>query len=113
MMNLKNRQWFYMDPGTYVAIYMPIFTIFMIIMQQRKRRRRITTMHFLRGKGVLVVSIDAFKRNIGRDCQITTMLERKVSGKIVGVTGNWIEIATKKDTEYINAEFIERFRILQ
>ncbi len=50
---------------------------------------------------------------MGRDCQITTMLEKKVTEKIVGVADNWVEIATKKETEFINAEFIERFRIIQ
>jgi hypothetical protein len=102
-----------MEPGTYVAVYLPIFTVFIVMIQIRKRRRRITVMHVLKRKGVFAVSIDAFKRNIGRDCQIMTMLERKVSGKIVGVTDNWVEVVTKKDTEYINAEFIERFRLLQ
>ncbi len=101
-----------MEPGSFVAIYMPLFTVMIVIMQQRKRRRRIAILQNMRRKGVLAVSIEAFKRNIGRNCQITTMLERKVAGRIAGVEGNWIEIETRKNTEYINAEFIERFRIV-
>ncbi len=58
------------------------------------------------------MSIEAFKKNIGRKCQIITMIERNVKGRITGVEGNWIEIETKRNTEYINAEFIERLRVL-
>ncbi len=94
-----------------MALFMPIFTVFIALMEQRKRKRRNTVMNVLRKKGVLAVSIDAFKKNMGRECQITTMLEKKVTGKIVGVAGNWVEVATKNETEFINAEFIERFRI--
>lgn len=101
-----------MEPGSFVAVYLPIFTVVIMSIQQQKRRRRIATLHNLRRKGVLTMSIEAFKRNIGRNCQITTMIERKVKGRITGVEGNWIEIETKGNTEYINAEFIERFRIL-
>ncbi len=50
-------------------------------------------------------------KNTGRDCQITTLLGKKVAGKIAGVADNRVEIAVKKETEFINAEFIERFRI--
>lgn len=58
------------------------------------------------------MSIEAFKKNIGRKCQIITMIERNVKGRITGVEGNWIAIETKRNTEYINAEFIERLRVL-
>jgi SH3-like domain-containing protein len=101
-----------MEPANFISIYLPLLTVFMVIIQQRKRRRKIRVIHYLLKKGVLAVSIDAFKSNIGRDCQITTMLERKVTGRINRVDGNWVEIATKKDTEYINTDFIERFRLL-
>ena len=101
-----------MEPGFLINIYLPLFTVFMVIMHQRRRKRRIRIVQHLLRKGVLVVSIDALKSNIGRECQITTMLERKVSGRINGVSGNWVEITTKKSTEYINADFIERFRLL-
>lgn len=101
-----------MESGSVVAVYLPLFVVMIVIIQQRKRRRRIATLHNLKRKGVLTMSIEAFKRNIGRNCQITTMIERKVTGRIIGVESNWIEIETKGNTEFINAEFIERFRIL-
>ncbi len=53
------------------------------------------------------------KKHIGRHCQITTMLnEKKVVGKIVNVVENWIEVETKKNTEFVNAEFIASFKII-
>ena len=101
-----------MEPGSFVAVYLPLFTVMMVIIQQRKRRRRIAILQNLKRRGVLTMSVEVFKRNIGRNCQITTMIERKVTGRIIGVEGNWVEIETKGNTEFINAEFMERFRIL-
>jgi len=101
-----------MEPGSFVAVYLPFFTVMIVIIQLRKRRRRIAILHNLKRKGVLTMSIEAFKRNIGKNCQITTIIETKVTGRIIGVESNWIEIETKGNSEFINAEFIERFRIL-
>ena len=62
-------------------------------------------------KGVLLMSSEAFKKHIGRRCQITTILEKKVSGTIIGVKDNWVEIETKNYVETINIEFVERFSL--
>ena len=101
-----------MDSGNFVAVFLPLFTVFIVLLQLQKRRRRMAIMHHLRKKGVLRMSIDAIKRNIGRECQITTMLEKKVSGTIVEVSDNWVEIENKRVREFINVEFVERFRLL-
>jgi len=65
-----------------------------------------------KGKGVVSVSIDSFKRHIGRRCQITTILDKKISGMISRVDGNWIEIETRKGVELVNTEFIERLNVI-
>lgn len=101
-----------MEPVSFVPFFLIFINISALIVRQRKRRRRIATLHNMMRKGVFKMAIEAFKRNIGRKCQITTMIERRVKGSIIGVEGNWIEIETKGKTEYINADFIERFRIL-
>lgn len=66
-------------------------------------------LHKLRKKGVLNVSVEPLKKHIGRLCHITTLLEKKVTGEIISIEGNWVAVKTKRNTEYINAEFIERF----
>ncbi len=55
------------------------------------------------------MSVEPLKKHIGRLCHITTLLEKKVTGEIISIEGNWVAVKTKRNTEYINAEFIERF----
>ena len=93
---------------------MPIFTIFFIILPQENRKKRIKAIRNIKKKkkkGDLFMSGEIFKKNIGRQCQINTLLEKKISGKIIGVRDNWVEIETKKEVETINIEFIEKFTI--
>ena len=95
-----------------MTIFMPIFSIYLIAMQERKRKRRVKTIKIKKKKGALIMSIDAFKRHIGRRCQIITILDKKISGKINRVDENWVEVETSKRIELINIEFIERLSII-
>ncbi|MBN2259736.1 MAG: hypothetical protein JW702_04290 [Clostridiales bacterium] len=49
---------------------------------------------------------------IGKKCQIYTgSFGISVTGKIVRLFDNWIEIKTKKGTELINIEFVQNIKI--
>ncbi|MFZ7121326.1 MAG: DUF6897 domain-containing protein [Eubacteriaceae bacterium] len=55
---------------------------------------------------------DLIKKYIGKTCKISTGSYGSVlSGEIISVNENWIEISTKKGMEVINAEFIHSIKI--
>lgn len=55
---------------------------------------------------------DVIKKYIGKDCKISTgSFGTNVTGKIINVNENWIEVETKKGVEIINAEFVQSIKI--
>ncbi len=51
---------------------------------------------------------------IGKQCYISSgSFGTNVTGKVIHVNENWIEVETKKGKELINAEFVQRIKIMQ
>lgn len=87
-----------MNPAIYVAL-------------QEQERQTMFTYLLIKRKGGKTMSIEAFQKNIGNDCRITNLRGEHLDGRIIQVEGNWVELETKKHTEYVNAEYVEKFRI--
>lgn len=100
-----------MNPSTFIAIYMPVYIIFLIILpQQRRRLRTIIMKKRLREKDKMTTEL--IKRYIGRYCTISTgSLGTTVRGLITDVIDNWIEIQTKNGKRLINADFAVDIKI--
>lgn len=55
---------------------------------------------------------DVIKKYIGKNCKISTgSFGTNVTGKIINVNENWIEVETKRGVEIINAEFVQSIKI--
>ena len=96
-----------MNTGSWVALYLPLFIIFFIILPQQRMEHK-TMLKIRKRKGVVVMTNELIKKYIGKNCLISTgSFGTNVKGKIIDVNGNWLELATKKGTELINVEFIQ------
>lgn len=63
-------------------------------------------------KGLIIMTNELIKKYIGETCAISTgSFGTNVTGKIIDVNENWIEVETKKGKELINAEFIQSIKI--
>ena len=59
-----------------------------------------------------IMTNEIIKKYVGRDCVISTgTFGTNVTGKIINVNENWIEVETKKGEELINAEFVQSIKI--
>jgi len=100
-----------LEPGIWGAVILSLVVYFFVLLPQFRLSRRKAV--FIKGKkrkeGGFDMSGEAFKKYIGQDCQIITMLEGKINGKISAVEGNWVEIEEKNNKVLINTEYIERF----
>ncbi|MCD8502598.1 MAG: hypothetical protein LRY71_14205 [Bacillaceae bacterium] len=56
------------------------------------------------------MSSKVFEKYIGKECSIHT-IDNYVSGKIVSVIDQWIEVETTEAIELVNTEFIEKIEI--
>ncbi len=55
---------------------------------------------------------EIIKKYIGKNCKISTgPYGTNVTGKIIEINENWIEVETKKGSELINAEFIQSIKV--
>lgn len=102
-----------MNTGSWIAIYLPLFIIFIIILPQQRAAQKAALFRNRKRKGVGKMLNELIKKYIGKNCLITTgSFGTNVKGKIVDVNENWLELETKKGKELINAEFVQSIKIL-
>lgn len=103
-----------MNSALWIAIYLPIFVLFIIILPQQYAiniKRTIISKH--RKKGVFKMTNEIIKKYIGKNVRLSTgSYGINVEGTIIEVNENWIEINTKKGTELINSEYLQNIKIL-
>ncbi len=103
-----------MNSSSWIAIYMPIFIIFFIIIPQQYEVQRHIAMKNSKKKRGNVMTNEVVNKYIGKNCKISTgSYGTTVVGKIINVNENWIEVETKKGIELVNAEFIQSIKIKQ
>ena len=102
-----------MNAGSWVAIYLPLFIIFMIVLPQQRAAYKAVIFKSRKRKGVVEMTNELIKRYIGKSCLISTgSFGTNVKGKIIDVNENWLEVETKKGSELINAEFIQSIKLV-
>lgn len=103
-----------MDTSTWIAIYLPIFILFFIILPQQISIRKMITLKKKKKKGMIVMTNELLKKYIGKNCLISTgSFGTSIIGNIMEVNENWIEIETKKGVELINSEFVQNIRVVK
>ncbi|EHQ90324.1 hypothetical protein DesyoDRAFT_3294 [Desulfosporosinus youngiae DSM 17734] len=100
-----------MNTGSWIAIYLPLFIIFVIILPQQRAVHKAVLLKVRKRKGVAKMTNDLLKKYIGKKCLITTgTFGTNVRGIIIEVNENWLEVETKKGNELINGEFIQSIK---
>ena len=102
-----------MNTGSWVAIYLPLFIIFFIILPQQRATYKAVILKNRKRKGAVEMTNELIKKYIGKKCLISTgSFGSSVKGIIIEVNENWLEVETRKGNELINAEFIQRIKII-
>lgn len=100
-----------LDSGTWIAIYLPIFVLFFIILPHRRRLMQ-AVKHKMRAKKGEVNMSELLRKYINKNCVVSTgTFGVNVTGVIKEIQDNWIELETKKGKELINCEFIQNIKI--
>ncbi|HYE84617.1 MAG TPA: hypothetical protein VEG39_20950 [Clostridia bacterium] len=101
-----------MDSSTWIAIYLPLYVIFFIIIPQRRKMEKAVILRIRKRKEETAMTNELIKKYIGKECKISTgSFGTNVEGKILDVIENWLEVDTRKGKELINAEFIQNIKI--
>ncbi len=100
-----------MNPAT-VAIWLPMFIVFYMMIVQQAAARRLAVLTVKRKKGRVAMTNEMIAKYVGRNCYITTgTMGVSVTGKIIEVNENWIEVQTRKGVEILNLDFIQNIRL--
>lgn len=101
-----------MNPGAWIAIYMPVFILlFVIIPQQNQLQAQAIRMRVKRRR-MRSMNHELLHKYIGRVCKVTTgSYGSTATGKILDIKENWIELETRKGIELMNAEFIQSIKV--
>ena len=101
-----------MNSSTWIAIYMPLFMLLVVILPQQREMQRLVMIKKKKRKGLINMTNEVIKKYVGKKCNIFTgSYGTNIKGKIIAVNENWIEVETKKGSELVNAEFIQSIKI--
>jgi len=103
-----------LDLSTWIAVYLPLFIVFFIVLPQQREQNKAVIMRLKRRRGEIVMTNDVLKKYIGKKCMISTgSFGTNISGKIINVNENWIEVETRKGNQLINAEYVQSIKVFQ
>jgi hypothetical protein len=101
-----------METSTWIAIYMPMFIIF-IMMQQQSYIQRHLIVRRRKHRGTNRMTNELLQKYVGQTCKLSGgSYGTTVKGRIVEVNENWVEVETTKGRELINAEFVQSIKVI-
>lgn len=101
-----------MESGTWIAIYLPLLVVMIAAMQQNEYRKIMIIRHRKRG-GIICMTNELLSKHIGKKCKVSTgSYGSTVTGRILEVRDNWIEVETSRGLQLINAEFVQNVKVM-
>jgi hypothetical protein len=103
-----------METSTWIAIYLPIFILFFIILPQQNGMYAAMRRNHAKRR-IRKVTNETLAKFIGKTCMISAgSYGVNVAGRIVSVNENWIEVENKKGAiELVNADYVQSVRIVE
>ncbi len=103
-----------MESSTWIAIYLPLFILFVIILPNQ-RRMAMAVIRRKRKRGISSMSNVLIESAVGHVCNISTgsFGSNYSKVKVVEVVDHWIKINKKGKEELINAEYIQSIAIVE
>ena len=101
-----------LNPGTWIAIYLPMFIFLFVIIPSQ--RRNILFARLLKKRRGAEMTNELVKRLIGRRCTISTgsMGSTFKKAKILNVVDNWISVEINGREDLINADYIQSIKVI-
>jgi hypothetical protein len=94
-----------LSSGTWVAICLPLFILFFVLLPADQKASLRATRR--KKKGETRMTNELIKRYIGKNCIIASgSFGQTVKGVISAVEDNWIEMQTKLGSRLVNADYV-------
>ena len=102
-----------MEPANFIAIYMPIFMLFFVILPAQREKERFIVRKLKRKRGEALMNNELITDFIGKRCKLSTgSLGNSIVGVILEVKDNWLLVETNKGKELINSDFVQSIKII-
>jgi hypothetical protein len=105
------------EPELWISIYLPIFTVFIVIFliiipNKRKRLYTILRKRKKRREESLMTN-ELIKKYLGKKCKVYSgSFGASVEGELKELEDNWLEVSTSKGVELVNIDFIQNIKVL-
>ena len=101
-----------MNTSGWIAVYLPMFIIFFIILPQGYVMQVRTAIRRKRKVGSKRMTNEILKSYVGKICKISGgSYGVNIKGRIVDVNENWIVVQTSRGDKIVNAEYVQSIRI--
>jgi len=101
-----------LNPGIWIAIYLPIFVLlFVIIPYQKKKRFRIVKRK-RRLKREVRMSKEIVVKYLNKKCKVYLGMGEAVKGVIKSVEDNWMEVETSKGIQLVNLDYAMNIKFI-
>jgi len=102
-----------MEPANFIAIYMPMFMLFFVILPAQREKERFIIRKLKRKRGEFLMTNELIAEFIGKRCKLSTgSLGNSVVGVIIEIKDNWLLVETNKGKELLNADFVQSIKII-
>ncbi|HOS17986.1 MAG TPA: hypothetical protein PK438_01755 [Clostridia bacterium] len=103
-----------MDASTWIAIYLPLFILFFIIVPQQNSMA-VAARRIHAKRRAKEVTNETLVKYVGKSCMISAgSYGVNTVGRIVSINENWIEVETKKGAiELVNADYVQSVKIVE
>ncbi len=102
-----------MKPAVWIAIYLPLFILFFLILPSRKKAF-LVAQKIRKKRGHHQMPNELIKECLGKICTISTgsidKTYKKV--KVVEIIDNWLKVENKGNIDLINTDFVHNIKIL-
>jgi hypothetical protein len=92
---------------------MPVIILFCVVLPQQYRNQRFVVLKNKMRRERAKMTNEVIRKYIGSTCTISSGSFAAVTGKIIEVNENWIEVETKKGRELVNADYIQSIKITE
>ena len=101
-----------MNTGTWIAVYLPLIFIFLIMIPEKNRKIYMARL-LKKRKGERNMTNEMIMSLIGETCDISTgSLDSAYSAvKVVDVVENWIKVEKKGKSDLINIDYVQGIKI--
>lgn len=100
-----------MEFSNWIAIYIPLFIIFIAAY---RRKKHTVLSHIRKRKRGFTMTNELLRTYMSKKCKISTgSMDNSITGTLKELNDNWLKVETAKGIELVNIDYIQKIKIFE